>query len=278
MDNNNENCVNNENNEDKEDKDNNEKDENKFSYYSRIIMMIILSIEFIFNIIFLSIINDINANVSVSPAVNENIFKMHKHAINTIFSFFFISYFAYFLELMALYGCFIKYYCHKILEIIFKNLNHLIMLVSFFICQFLFLIQCVIIPVYSQRVKNLVYEEYYVEEAKINIKNKYKAMEAISYIFLVLIIFLDFIVINLYKGICCQMEDICTQTKNCFKNFGRWFVDKLAFICCIKTTIREIEELENKKKAKEGQISNLSGDIKNLMAENLKLNIRVLNS
>ena len=252
----------------------NENKEYTFSYYSRIIMMIILSFEFIFNIIFLATILDIIK----SQSIEENIFKVHKHSINIIFSFFFISYMVFFIELLAFSGCFINCNYYKIFQFILKNLNHLIMLITFFICQFLFLIQCVIIPVYSQGVKNLAFEEKNITNAKINIiKKTYRAMEAISYILLVLIIFFDFIVINLYKGICCQMEVICQHTQDCIENFVRWFIDKLAYICGRNPRIVEIDQLENAIKEKDDQIQNLSEEIKNQMAKNLDLNIKVFN-
>ena len=251
-----------------------ETNDNQFFYYSRIIMMIILIIEFIFNIIFLAIISDIKANVHV---FGENIFNMHKHSINAIFSFFFIFSFVFILEIMASYGCFIRNYSYECLQIIFKSLNHIIILVSFFICQFLFLIQCVIIPVFSQRVKSLVNEEKSISNAQGNIiKKKYIAMEAICYIFLCLILFLDFMVINLYKGICCQMEEICQKTKVCIGNFSRWFIDKLSFICCIKDNNKIINQLEEEEKTKDDQIKKMSEEIKNQIAENIRLNLKVI--
>lgn len=294
--------------------------ENKFAYYSRIVMMIILSIEFILNIIFLAIITDINSQVSILDLAEEKVFKFHKDCISATFSLFFISYFVFVLELIAYCGCCMKTNCIENCEIIFRKLNHLIILTTFLICQFLYFTQSMIIPVFLHRAKNLVFEDLGVklnEESgeefdekwgiewdrdwydnlykkyidvkdildkyekfeenidKINsIKKKYSAMTALCIIFLVFIIFLDFIVINLYKSICCQMEIICQNTHNCMENFGRWFIDKISCICCIDSKDKNIIQLEEVKNQKDIEIFNLNGEIRNLMAQNMEINIK----
>ena len=68
--------------------DNNNNNEKNFSYYSRILMFIILSIEFILNIIFLIMISGINSEDNISKFIKKNVFKVHTDSINTIFSFF----------------------------------------------------------------------------------------------------------------------------------------------------------------------------------------------
>ena len=241
--------------------------QNKFSYYSRIAMMIILSIEFILNIVFLSIVREVNAQTS------EKIISDHQKCISAIFSLFFISYFVFILELIAYCGCCMKTDCHELFNIIFKQLNHLIILASFLICQFLYFTQSMIIPVYLDGVNFLFYDEKKIK----NIKNKYKAMTAICIIFLVLIIFLNFIVINLYKGICCKMERICQNTQNCIENFGRWFIDKLSWVCCLDSKETMINRLENVKNQKDVKIYDLTGDIRNLLAENVALSLKDYN-
>ena len=131
-----------------------------------------------------------------------------------------------------------------------------------------------IIPVFFHRVKHLVYEEFYFEEKIKIIINKYSSMTAICYVFLVLIIFLDFIVLNLYKGLCCQMEIICQNTQNCTENFGRWFIDKIFCSCCSDDKDKTIQGLEARRNEKDVEIYELTGDIRNLMAENMELNIK----
>ena len=131
-----------------------------------------------------------------------------------------------------------------------------------------------IIPVFFHRVNHLVYEDYEeIEKIKI-IKKKYSSMTAICYVFLVLIIFLDFIILNLYKGLCCQMEIICQNTQNCTENFGRWFIDKIFCSCCSDDKDKTIQGLEARRNEKDVEIYELTGDIRNLMAENMELNIK----
>ena len=243
-------------------------------------MIIIISIEFILNIIFLAIITEVKSQVNILDLYEMEVFKFHKDCINAIFSLFFISFFIFLLELFTYCGCCMKTDCIECCNIIFRKLNHLIILSTFFICQFIYFTQCMVIPVFFHRVKNLVYQELYEKSGDIgkinNIKRKYSAMTAICYVFLFLIIFLDFIVVNLYKGICCQMEIICQNTRNCLENFGRWFIDKISWICCIdnKDKYKYIAQLERVTNEKDIEIYELTGDIRNLFAENMELNIK----
>lgn len=254
--------------------------ENKFAYYSRIVMMIILSIQFILNIIFLTLISDINSQVKILELIEIDVFKFHKACISAIFSLFFISFFVFVLELISYCGCCMKTDCIELCNIIFRTYNHVIILATFLICQFIYFTQCMIIPVFFHRVKNLVYQDLYeeylpedIDKIKI-IKNKYSSMTAICYVFLFLIIFLDFIVLNLYKDICCQMEIICNNSQNCLENFGRWFIDKISCICCIDKKDRTIVNLEEVSNQKDMEIYQLTGEIRNLFAENMEINIK----
>lgn len=245
--------------------------EKKFAHYSRIVMMIILFIEFILNIVFLSIMREINAQAKILGSYP--IIKNHLKSISAVFSLFFISFFVFILEFVANYGC-CKKSNNELCDIIFSKLNHFIIIISFFICQFLYFTQSMIIPVFLDGVKI----NFEGGNKKTNIiKKKYDVMTAVCIIFLVLIIFLNFIVINLYKGICCQMEIICENTQNCIENFGRWFIDKLSWICCIDSKETIIAQLEDVRNEKDVKIYDLTGDIRNLMAENIVLNLKDLN-
>lgn len=257
--------------------------ENKFAYYSRIVMMIILSIEFILNIAFLATFADINSQVQVLYLLEIDVFKFHKKCISAIFSLFFISFFVFIIELISYCGCCMTTNCAELCEIIFRKLNHLIMLLAFVICQFLYFIQCMIIPVFYDRMKSIeAFEDYDniddIDKMK-NIRSKYSAMTAVSFIFLFLIIFLDFIIINLYKGICCQMEIICSNTQICLENFGRWFIDKISWICCIDKKDINSMDLRTVQNPKDTEIYELTGDIRNSLAENMKINIdKIINN
>ena len=70
------------------------------------------------------------------------------------------------------------------------------------------------------------------------------------------------------------MEIICQNTKNCMENFGRWFIDKISCICCIDTKEQNNANLESVTDPKDIEIYNLNGDIRNLMAQNMEINIK----
>ena len=76
---------------------------------------------------------------------------------------------------------------------------------------------------------------------------KYAASVVIAYVFLVIFIFLYFIILNLYKGACCDMFTICKKTNDCFNNFGGCMRDNFYCILhCGKGENIEIEHLKDK--------------------------------
>ena len=272
----------------------------KFSYYSRIVMMIILSMEFLLNIIFLAVISEIKEdtisklsnydyydfdydynydyyfdyNLNLKTKKESDIFYYHLEGISASFSIFFISFFVFLIQFIAYCSC-QKANCNEFIDILFKEFNHVSSLITFFICQFLYFIECLIIPVYYQRIKNLHSEKFPLKKnAFVDMKEKnekkYISLIVVSFLFLFIILFLDFIVINLYKGICCRMEEICKHTENCCENFGRWFADKLSCLCCKEPYSRPGSGIhENDRK-----IIELTGEIKDLMAQNIEINTK----
>ena len=273
--------------------------EKKFIYYSRIVMMIIMTIEFILNFIFIIAIIEVKNNKYEEDCANfkaynnyfhyldeelkkeNNVFVHHHQGISASFSLFFISYLLFLFEFLA--PTLFESYCHSYLELILKDLNHLILLITFFIGQFLYLIDCMIIPVFYQRITkfNYIYYSVYcdkkeIEKIKEKVNNKYILLTVICFVFLLLILFLDFIVLNLYKGICCRMEQICKITQDCCENFGRSFVNKLGYICCKNQKDGGIIKLEDLEHENDRQIHKLTGDIRHLLAENIELTTKDL--
>ena len=260
-----------------------------FSYYARIVMIIILSIEFLLNIVFLGVISEIKDAHKYSDKEEnlmnllrekkrnldgynfnlENIiFSDHYEAISAIFSLFFISFFFFVVEFIIFCSC-MESDCPDYCNILGKELNHLITLITFFICQFLYFIDCLIIPVYFQRVTKILFKENYNDYK--SLKRKYASLIVVAYVFLFIILFMDFIVLNLYKGICCEMTKICQKTQKCCKNFGWFLGDKLSFDC-----LKESDEpLQDDKDSLE--IYNLNGEIKNLLAKNIQIRINKKN-
>ena len=203
---------------------NNRNIENTFSYYARIVMLIIMSIEFILSIAFLAVGNEIKKILNSDYIYN---FDYQYDCIWATFSLFFISLFVFIVEFFAYCtlnrnGCeneYLRFFC--------KELNHFISLISFLICQLLYFIDCCLFPVYLQIIEK--------KEAK----KKYSGLVAAAYIFLFIFLFLYFIILNLYKRICFKMTNICNRTNECCENFGSFFVDILfCRLCCEKKNSR----------------------------------------
>ena len=226
---------------------NNRNVENTFSYYARIVMLIIMSIEFILSIVFLGVIAEFKSNE-----------KSQYQAICATFSLNFISFFFFVIEFIAYCTCNRETCNYENIRLILYNHNHFISLITFLICQFLYFVNCCIIPIYLS-------EEYYEKP-----KKKYTSLVVVAYIFLCIIIFLDIIILNLYRMICCNMINICKKTKECCENFGKWFVDVLCCrICNKEASSVEITTLEEEKKKQNEKISDLTGEIKHLLAKNI---------
>ena len=147
------------------------------------------------------------------------------------------------------------------------------MLITFFICQFLYLIDCMIIPCYLQSITHLHSKNNppTFEELIKKIEKKYIPLTVVCFAFLFCILFLDIIVLNLYKGICCRMKNICNHTQNCCENLGKSFLDLFSCVMCKESD--RIIELKRKENEIDNKINNINGNIKNLLAENIKITI-----
>ena len=149
------------------------------------------------------------------------------------------------------------------------------MLITFFICQFLYLIDCIIIPCYLQSIKVLhsLNNNQIFEDLLKNIEKKYIALTVVCLVFLFFILFLDIIVLNLFKRICCNMKNICNHTQNCCTYLGINVLDMFGCILGIEIESDKIIELKKEEKKIDNQINYVKGDIKNLLAENIEINI-----
>ena len=252
--------------------------EKKFSYYARIVMLITLSIEFLLSIVFIAVFGDVKNmayKLDYSSIIVSKITKRHYDGISATFSLFFIAFFVF------LFLFIIKCSCSNNnlgqFNYVLKDLNHFILFICFLICQLLYFIDCMIIPVYLQRIKNIQIIDNLKPELK-NIRKKYSSLTAVCFIFLFIIIFLDLIILNLYKKICCQMNKICKKTDDCCENFGRCFGDVLNFLSCNKNEEGSITRLKEKRDMKISIITNLTEDIKDLLAQNINLQFEKINS
>ena len=114
----------------------------------------------------------------------------------------------------------------------------------------------------------------YVDDNEIpGIKKRYIALIIISLIFTLFIIFFDFIIINLYKDLCCEMDGICENTFTCLNNFGRCIKDIISRVICQSKNEEDeeikkiVEESEEKKK----KMNELNEEVKHLLSQSINL-------
>ena len=191
--------------------------------------------------------------------------------IAAAFSFFIISYVIFFVECILHFCCENHKYNYEFLNDIFNKWNHFIILSMFIIAQFMYLIACLIIPIYLDRVRTLrdYFKDGYLikKESLDSCVNRYAALLVVAFVFLFIFIFLYFIIMNLYKDICCDMTAICTQTEDCMKNFFRCYYLQMRYLF----TCKRDDELDSDLKKAEDKVNDLKLQVKNEMAKNLEL-------
>ena len=241
------------------------KNRKQFMSYAKIVMLISVSIEFILNLVFISISSDIKSEkieyYDYKKDKNVNIYREHYSGISAAFSLFVISF--------ALFVLVFTINC-KFEDLIDKLCQNVIILITFIICQLLYFIECMIIPVYLTRASKF---KILIENNDKIIK-QYKDLTALCIIFLVIIMVLDIVVLNLFREMCCQMETICEHTEDCVQNFGRCFLDKLTCLCAKEQKDIKVRNAEQKNYELDITINNLTGDISNLMAQNIELTLK----
>ena len=282
-----------------------------FTYYSRIVMMIVSAVQLILFVAIVVVSDIIKDDMGKVNEVFEKdyrrahykeidfdfIFSEQKSGIDACFAFFFIAFVVFLVEFIMHFACEDCHYKYEWTEKFFRKWNHLITILTFVIMQFLYVVCCLIIPIYLDRTRTLrddmkdefgkrTYTNYRTgEEEAVDFSkelddvdscvNKYAGCFVFSLLFLLISIFLYFIILNLYKGVCCDMIEICRQTNSCFESFFNCFFDNVNYLfnCCesldpnINKTVRDIEE--NRKK-----IAEITCKIQNEMKKNIELRVK----
>ena len=263
-----------------------------FTYYSRIVMMIIYGIQLILFIVFIVVIygvesdmDKLNEKIEKRMRLIESsfdlkfIFSEQKQGIETCISFFIIAFVFFLVEFIFHFGCDKHRYERPFFERLCRDWNHLITILTFVIGQFLYIIACLIIPIYLHRVRTLdetidvLYYGLLREEETDLIDSsiaRYAVCFVIAFVFLVIFIFLYFIILNLYKGVCCDMIEICRNTNRCIDSFFGCFLDNVNYVFqgCEKPP--EIIEIEKKRK----RIAEITCSIQNEMKKNIELRVK----
>ena len=273
-------------------------EEKKFTYYSRIVMMIVNSIQLILFIVFIVFthtirddMREVNKSVGYSRIEYDFVFDEQTQGVDTCFAFFIISFVFFLFEFIWHFACKDCDYHYDIFKNIFGDWNHLIIILTFLIAQFLYLISCLIIPIYLDRVRtlrdhlednyfgktdiydNVIFSKDDLDKVESCI-GKYACCVVIAYVFLVIFIFLYFIILNLYKGACCDMFTICKKTNDCFNNFGGCMRDNFYCILhCGKGEDKEIEDLKDKIKENEKIVGEITCEIQNGLKKNIELRV-----
>ena len=268
------------------------------TYYSRIVMMIVNSIQLILFIVFIVFthtirddMREVNKSVGYSRIEYDFVFDEQTQGIDTCFAFFIISFVFFLFEFIWDFACKDCDYQYDIFKNIFGDWNHLIIILTFLIAQFLYLISCLIIPIYLDRVRtlrdhlednyfgktdiydNVIFSKDDLDKVESCI-GKYACCVVIAYVFLVIFIFLYFIILNLYKGACCDMFTICKKTNDCFNNFGGCMRDNVYCIFnCGKVKDPVIEELKREINERKKTIEKITCNIQNGLKNNIKLRV-----
>ena len=279
-----------------------------FTYYSKIVMMIVTGIQLILFIVFIvvthniqSIMNKIYTHYNEYLKFNDGsgehydfqeindfrfIFDEQTQAIDACFAFFVISFVIFLVEFIVNFSCENKDCGNGVLNLLFNQLNHILIILTFIIIQFLYVISCLIIPIYLDRVRT--FKDYFDKEIDDKFKDKkepdidsidscvskYAVLLAVSFAFLFIFLFLYFIIINLYKEVCCNMRVICDRSNRCLGNFGDCFFDNIFyFFTCCTNKDPEINKLIEKITEKKREIAGKTSEIQNLMKENIDLRI-----
>ena len=274
-------------------------EEKKFTYYSRIVMMIVNSIQLILFIIFIVFthtirddMREVNKSIEYDRIGYDFVFDEQTQGVDTCFAFFIIVFVFFAIEFIWHFACDDCKYTYDIFENLLKNWNELIIIITFLIAQFLYLISCLIFPIYLDRVRTLrdYLEDNYFGKTDVYDRTiifsqddldsvescigKYAGCVVIAYVFLVIFIFLYFIILNLYKGACCDMLTICKKTSECFNNFGGCMRDNFYCILhCGKGEDIEIEELKAKIKENEKIVGEITCEIQNGLKKNIELRV-----
>ena len=268
------------------------------TYYSRIVMMIVNSIQLILFIVFIVFthtirddMREVNKSVGYSRIEYDFVFDEQTQGVDTCFAFFIISFVFFLFEFIWHFACKDCDYHYDIFKNFFGDWNHLIIILTFLIAQFLYLISCLIIPIYLERVRtlrdhlednyfgktdlydNIIFSKDDLDKVESCI-GKYACCVVIAYVFLVIFIFLYFIILNLYKGACCDMFTICKKTNDCFNNFGGCMRDNVyCIINCGKNKDPIIQTLKEEIEKKKIEIEKITCNIQNGLKNNIKLRV-----
>jgi hypothetical protein len=141
--------------------------------------------------------------------------------------------------------------------------------IFFWVSQVFYFIDFFMLPSYYGKI-------IYIDLGEISdIKKRYISLIVISQIFTLFIIFFDFIVINLYKDLCCEMDKICEETFTCLNNFGKCIKDIISRIICQSKNEEdeEIKGIVQKSEAQKKQMNELNGEIKHLLSQYINLEV-----
>lgn len=305
--------------------------EGSYTYYTRLVMIIIFCVEFILFISFAvwihdakDIVDNIYNNSQKDYYYDENknlvknrsyyvyddyngeyiyqynyvskyslydftsIFIEQKKGMDTCLAFFIIFFIIFLAEFIVHFACKSTSCDNSFFRCFFKDGNHGFTFLSFILAQFIYFIACLLIPIYLDRVRT--FKDFY--DANLNVKAPdemtkkdeidliqsivivYAKLLAAAFTFLFIFIFLYFVILNLYKGLCCDMREICEITNNCVISFFRCFYDNIYYAFNCEMRNKELNTLVKGKETKIVEIGEKNCKIKNLMKENIELRVK----
>ena len=224
--------------------ENGNKRQDIYSIFFKILSMVI---ECIFSIVFI-VFEKVIKN-------KHKIFYAHYTGITTISSFFIIF--------------FILFIIDTIVFCIFTKKYRFFGIIFFWLAQVFYFIDLFMIPSYYGIM-------IYMDKEEISaIKKRYIALIIISLFFALFIFFFDFIIINLYKDLCCEMDRICNNTFTCLNDFGKCIKDIISRIICQSKNEEdeEIKKIVQISEDQKKQMNELNGEIKHLLSQYINLEV-----
>ena len=223
-------------------------------FYLRLVKIFCMTLEFFLCIAFIVVVDVIKEKGN-----NDKIFKSHYAGVATISAFFFIFFILFIAEII--FSCISQ-----------KNYCPPFRIVCFWISQLFYFIDFIMIPSYYSRIN-------YIEEEEIkyisDIKSRYKRLIVFSLILTLIIIFFDFIVLNLYKDLCCQMDTICNITFKFINNLCICIKDIISRVICNSNNEEDevIQEIVQESKDQKEKVKDLNEEIRNLLSQYINLRV-----
>ena len=212
--------------------------------YSLTLLIVLMSLIFILSTAIIGTFGNIKSKSKKLSFLEDSkqLFSRNYSAIAAIFSLEFLLVIAFIIVII------IRFMSNENIEFL--------LIYFYFLGQFLYFIICVIIPIYYKEYKFIIKVAENINHPDLNelldIASEYKGIIWGSYIFLIIFVLLDFLLLNLYHYLFCNTGKFVRSFINCFLEiFCAAFHKKKKEIEIKEQLTEEIKELLSEKLSKE---------------------------